>query len=93
MIFGMSIIFASALYFVIWWITLLAVLPWGVKNTSEIDRDDGEGHDPGAPVKAHMQRKLLWTTLIAGIIWGVFAANMVFGWIEIKDLPGPNKLY
>ena len=93
MIFGMSIIFAIAIYFVIWWMTLLAVLPWGVRNTSETNSANVEGHDHGAPVKANIGRKILWTTLVATLIWGIFAANMVYGWVEIKDLPGPNKLY
>ena len=38
-----------AIYFLIWWITLFAVLPWGVRNQEE----SGEvtpGTDPGAPV-------------------------------------------
>ena len=93
MIFGMGILFASAIFFIIWWITLLAVLPWGVRNSAEMNIVDGKGHDHGAPVHANIRRKLIWTTLIAVAIWGVFAANMVYGWVEIKNMPGPDKLY
>jgi predicted secreted protein len=50
---------AFAIYFLIWWVTLFAVLPWGVRNQEEA----GEvvpGTDPGAPATHRLGRKLLW---------------------------------
>ena len=47
----MSVSTVIAIYFLIWWLTLFAVLPWGVRNQEE----SGEvtpGTDPGAPVYA-----------------------------------------
>ena len=37
-----------AIYFVIWWIVLFAVLPWGVRSQHE-SGDSAPGTDPGAP--------------------------------------------
>ena len=37
---------AIAIYFLIWWIVLFAVLPWGVRAQGE---DSPPGTDPGAP--------------------------------------------
>jgi predicted secreted protein len=61
---------AIAIYFLIWWVTLFAVLPWGVRNQEEA----GEvtlGTDPGAPAIHRLGRKLLWTTLIASVLFGI----------------------
>ena len=61
---------ALATYFLIWWVTLFAVLPWGVRNQEE----SGEvvsGTDPGAPAVPRLWRKLLWTTLLSGVVYGI----------------------
>lgn len=66
----MSVISFLAVYLVVWAIVLQAVLPFGVKAQSE----DGEivpGTDPSAPVKPMWRIKLLATTLIALVIWGI----------------------
>ena len=38
-----------AIYFVIWWVVLFAVLPWGVKNAHEAGETTSKGNEPGAP--------------------------------------------
>ncbi len=54
-----SVTTAIAIYFVIWWIVLFAVLPWGVRSQEE-SGSVSPGTDPGAPVdsravaQAHM---------------------------------------
>lgn len=55
---------AFALYFIIWWLTLFAVLPIGVRSQEEA----GEivpGSEVGAPAKARMGFKVLLTTAIS----------------------------
>jgi predicted secreted protein len=63
---------AVALYFVVWWITLFAMLPIGVRSQSE-HGDVAEGTDPGAPVLPGMGRKLIYTTVaaipLAALLW------------------------
>ena len=66
----MSTTTAIAIYFLIWWITLFAVLPWGVRNQEE----SGEvtpGTDPGAPATHRVWHKLGWTTVVATTIFGI----------------------
>jgi predicted secreted protein len=58
-----------AIYFLIWWVTLFAVLPFDVKSQHE-DGTFEEGTDPGAPVMARIGSKLIWTTIIATAIFG-----------------------
>ena len=58
-----------AIYFLIWWLTLFAVLPWGERNQEEA----GEvvpGSDPGAPAMLRLWGKLLWTTIVATVVFG-----------------------
>ena len=66
----MAISTVIAIYFLIWWLTLFAVLPWGVRNQEE----SGEvtpGTDPGAPALHRVWSKLVWTTVVATVIFGV----------------------
>jgi predicted secreted protein len=59
-----------AIYFLIWWLTLFAVLPWGVRSQTE-SGEFAPGTDPGAPTLAKLMIKCVWTTLIASAIFGV----------------------
>jgi predicted secreted protein len=71
-----------AVYFVIWWITLFAVLPFGVKNASEEGVAVEEGHEPGAPVRTVLVKKAAINTVVAAIVFaGVYFAytHGVFG--------------
>jgi predicted secreted protein len=64
-LFGLTAVGAVSLYFVIWWIALFAVLPFGVRSQAE----EGEvlaGSDPGAPSAPRLAEKAIWTTLVAG---------------------------
>jgi predicted secreted protein len=58
-----------AIYFLIWWLTLFAVLPWGVRNQEEAG-EVSPGTDPGAPAIHRLWSKLMWTTIIATVIFG-----------------------
>ena len=76
---------AIAIYFLIWWITLFAVLPWGVRNQEE----SGEvvrGTDPGAPAIHRVWMKLVWTTLLASAIFGIFYVVYERGLIPYESL-------
>ena len=69
-----------AIYFLIWWVTLFAVLPWGVRNQEEAG-DVTPGTDPGAPAIHTLGRKLIWTTLVATIVFSilyfVYSRNLI----------------
>ena len=61
---------AAAIYFVVWWIVLFAILPVGVRSQIE-DGMIAKGSDPGAPGRPMLLRKALWTTLVAAILLAV----------------------
>jgi predicted secreted protein len=83
----MSIFTALAIYFVIWWIVLFAVLPWGVRSQHE----SGEmtpGTDPGAPVLPDIKRKLVWTTIVATVVFAAWFVVYVNRLITLDQLAG-----
>ena len=81
----MSTTTAIAIYFLIWWITLFAVLPWGVRNQEE----SGEvtpGTDPGAPATHRVWHKLGWTTVVATMVFGILYVAYTRGLIPYDFL-------
>ena len=52
----MNVVGGLALYFVIWWITLFAVLPFGIRSQQEAG-DVVEGTEPGAPILPGLLQK------------------------------------
>ena len=81
----MSIFTALAIYFIIWWIVLFAVLPWGVHSQSE----SGEmtpGTDPGAPVLTNLKLKLIWTTIVATVVFAAWFVVYIFRLVTIDQL-------
>lgn len=71
---------AIALYIVIWWSILFAVLPFGVRSQIE-EGDVVPGSEPGAPMRPMLLKKALWTSLIAALILAVV-------WIVISTWTG-----
>ena len=59
-----------AIYFLIWWVVLFAVLPWGIRNQQEAG-EVTPGTDPGAPATHRLWNKLLWTTAVATVLFGI----------------------
>jgi predicted secreted protein len=80
-----SISTAIAIYFVLWWVVLFTTLPFGIRSQHE-DGESVAGTDPGAPVLARMGRKLLWTTLISGVIFGIGMWAYHQGYFNIERL-------
>ncbi len=71
-----------AIFLLIWFVVLFAVLPFGVKHNAE----PKPGHDPGAPSNPNLWRKALATTVISLLIWGVYYyATEILGF-SIRDL-------
>ena len=80
-----SISTAFAIYFVLWWVVLFAVLPFGVRSQIEAG-EHVEGSDPGAPVVPMMLRKLIWTTIVSAVIFGLAVYAYEMGWLNVERL-------
>ena len=76
----------AAIYFLIWWLTLFAVLPFGIKSQHEAETEPGT--DPGAPVLPRILHKLVWTTIVAAVIFAMLSAIYAYRLIGLDDIPG-----
>jgi predicted secreted protein len=83
---------AAAIFFLIWWVVLFAVLPWGVRSQHE-DGDMTPGTDPGAPALPRLGRKLAWTTFIALVIYGICTIIYVNHLLTLQELLAPFGLH
>jgi predicted secreted protein len=77
-----------AIYFIIWWLVLFAVLPIGVRSQQE-SGPVVAGTDPGAPAKPMLLRKLIATTVVAALVFAGFRWLMLSG-LSIRDIPLPG---
>jgi predicted secreted protein len=80
---------AAAIYFVVWWITLFAVLPFGVRTQAEV----GEvvpGAPASAPEKTALLRIVIRNTLVASIVFAFIYWLIVYSGLSIMDLPLPG---
>ncbi len=75
---------AFLIYILIWWVTLFAVLPLGVRGQVE-ENNVVPGSEPGAPVKSRILKKFLITTIASIFIFGIvyfMIVNDVWGVTE-----------
>jgi predicted secreted protein len=78
----MSIGTGFAIYFVLWWVVLFAVLPWGIRSQQE-EGDVVHGTDPGAPAMPRVLNRLLWTTIVSAIVFAIGATLYLMGWVTL----------
>ena len=71
---------ATATFMILWWLSLLIVLPIGVRGQAEEDAIE-HGTEPGAPVKPMMKKKLIWATGLAVILFILTYIIVYSGWL------------
>jgi len=86
----MNIVLGVAVFYVMWWIVLFAILPWGVKTAQETGEQSVPGQATSAPQQPMMLKKVIWTTVVTSVLFGVLVANNHYGWLTLDDLPGPS---
>lgn len=64
----MNIASVIVIFVIAWWVSFFMFLPIGVRRDDNPDK----GHDPGAPVKPMVWKKVLWSTLTAFAILGIY---------------------
>lgn len=75
---------AIAVYFLVWWLVLFAVLPWGVRSQEE-HGEISPGSDPGAPAIPRLWLKLLWTTIVSGLVYGLLYVVYANRLVTLED--------
>jgi predicted secreted protein len=68
-------------YFLVWWVTLFAVLPLWVTPP---DRDD-PGYATGAPPRPRLLLKVTITTAASAIIWIAIYALVRSPWLSFRE--------
>jgi len=82
----MSWVSFAAIYFIVWWLALFAVLPIGLRTQD----DDGEvtlGTVSSAPRGPHMLRAIILATVLAAIVCGIFFYLTVVLGYGFDDIP------
>jgi predicted secreted protein len=83
----MSLSFAIAIYFIIWWTVLFAVLPIGVRTQGE----DGviiPGTPASAPSTPRLLRAIVLTTVISALVFLAFWGVVRFGLVDLGAILG-----
>ena len=83
----MSLAGGIVIFGVMWWLVLFMVLPFGVISQHEVEGAEA-GTDPGAPIAPKLVRKMLITTGITCILWGLLYMAITNQWITLDSVPG-----
>ena len=77
---------ALALYVLFWTLSLFLVLPFGVRTSEEEGAERGAGHAESAPHSFSFGKAALRATIVSAILFGLYYANWVYGWIGVDAL-------
>ena len=80
-----------AIYILFWTMCLFLVLPFGVRTPEEEGVDCPPGHAPSAPHRFSFGRAALRATIVSAVLFALFYANYVFGWIRVEDVDWLNR--
>ncbi|WP_170466629.1 DUF1467 family protein [Ruegeria arenilitoris] len=87
----MTITAAAVLFAVIWFMTLLVVLPIRIKTQGDLG-DIVPGTHSGAPEVHHMKKKMWITTGITVVLWAIIAGIILSGLISVRDFDWLNQM-
>jgi predicted secreted protein len=79
----MTFAFNLALYIMIWWLTLFAVLPFGVRTQGEA----GEvvpGTPESAPVRPKLIKVFLINTVVASLVFALVWGTLEYDWLGLR---------
>lgn len=82
----MSLSLGIALYIMIWWMTLFAVLPFGVRTQGEAG-DVVEGTPESAPVAPRILKTMIINTFVAAAAFAFVWAALELDWLGLYIPP------
>jgi len=82
----MSVAFSLAIFFMMWWIILFALLPFGMRRTQEEAGEVIPGSEASAPERPRMLRVILLTTVVTCVLFGAFNGLRAAGY-GLDDIP------
>lgn len=75
-----------AIYLLFWVLSLFVVLPFGVRTDEEAGAERVAGHADSAPHAFAFGKAALRATILASLLFGLFYANYIYGWIGVETL-------
>lgn len=82
----MTLLSAFFIYFIIWWLALLVVMPFGV-TTQEEAGDVEPGTVASAPAVPMLARRLIAASVLAAIVFAIYYWIWVNSLITLDDFP------
>ena len=84
---------ALAIYVLFWAFSVFLVLPFGVRTSEEAGEALVPGQAPSAPANFSAKRIAIRTTIVATVLFGIFALNYVYGWVtpDMLDWVHPGE--
>ena len=83
----MSVTLGIAIYVVMWWTVLFAVLPIGVRTQAE-DGSVVPGTPESAPTAPRLLRTVFLTTVVSAVLFALFWAVIHYGFVDLAALIG-----
>jgi predicted secreted protein len=83
----MTLAFAVAIYFIIWWTVLFAMLPIGVRTSEEAGEKTTPGNAESAPHMPNLLPKMVATTVVSSIIFVALYVIIVHRVITLDQIP------
>ncbi len=87
----MKITSILAIYLLFWMMSLFMVLPFGVRTNEEVGAEPVPGQAESAPHSFSFARVALRTTIVSAILFALFYANYLYGWVQIRDIDWLNR--
>jgi predicted secreted protein len=75
-----------AIYFLFWALSVFLVLPFGIRTHDEAGVERVAGQAESAPHGYDIRRMIVRTTILSAVLFGLFYANYVNGWIGTADI-------
>ena len=83
----MTVAFAIAIYVVIWWTVLFAMLPIGVRTSEEAGEKASAGTAESAPHLPNLLPKMVATTVVSSIVFAALYVIIVDHLITLDQIP------
>lgn len=83
----MTLAFAIAIYVVIWWTVLFAMLPIGVRTSEEAGEKASPGTAESAPHLPNLLPKMVATTVVSSIVFAALYVILVDHLITLDQIP------
>lgn len=77
---------ALAVYLLVWVMCAFIVLPFGIRSHHETGDELVPGQDHGAPANFRPLRVVLVTTALSVVVFGLWYANYVEGWLDAGEI-------